>query len=181
MLRPESQEIQLRIGDLLQALNRPNQAVEHYKQALLRLPDSVEIQLSMGNTLQILSRHEEALLAIRHVLSLSPGNVEAYDCIGYALAELGDGDGARQSFKKALQLEPTRTKSLFGLANAYTIAEDDPILAVMHELAKNVNSLPIFDQVQLHFALGKALADVGEHGLSFAHLLEGNTRPTQAD
>jgi hypothetical protein len=36
------------------------------------------------------------------------------------------------------------------------------------------SALPIPDQIMLHFALGKALADAGNHGRSFTHYLEGN-------
>ena len=45
----------------------------------------------------------------------------------------------------------------------------------MEELAQQISSLSNEEQMRLHFALGKALADLGRHDQSFGHLLAGNT------
>jgi len=47
-------------------------------------------------------------------------------------------------------------------------------LAEMEALAREMRSLAEEEQMLLHFALGKALMDVGEHERAFHHLLEGN-------
>jgi hypothetical protein len=44
----------------------------------------------------------------------------------------------------------------------------------MTELAREVTSLSVKEQIGLHFALAKALADIGDHAGSSEHLLKGN-------
>jgi hypothetical protein len=47
-------------------------------------------------------------------------------------------------------------------------------LAALHALENDLASLSGEQQIPLHFALGKAYADLGEHPRSFAYLLKGN-------
>ncbi|MBV8538494.1 MAG: sulfotransferase, partial [Alphaproteobacteria bacterium] len=53
-------------------------------------------------------------------------------------------------------------------------AADDPHLAAMREMAKDLDSFDAEARSDLHFALGKALGDVGDYAGSFRHLIDGN-------
>jgi Sulfotransferase family len=46
-------------------------------------------------------------------------------------------------------------------------------------MAKGSSSRPISDQIELHFALGKACDDIGQSGEAFGHWLAGNTLKRQ--
>jgi hypothetical protein len=60
------------------------------------------------------------------------------------------------------------------LANARRFAENDPHLAAMRELTHQLQSLNEEEQIDLHFALGKAYGDLAAHSQSFHHVLQGN-------
>jgi tetratricopeptide (TPR) repeat protein len=167
-------DLRQRMGDLLEVLNRREEALELYDQALREHPDSLQLRLKRGNVLQMLNRHDEAVSAYREVLATHPDNCEAFDCLGFAQAELGDSAGARQAFESALHIEPTRMKSLFGLVNSTAMTEEDPAVHAMKSLSRNTDGLSSSDRILLHFALGKAFADTGQHLLSFDHLNQGN-------
>src|SRR5262249_10200860 len=51
----------------------------------------------------------------------------------------------------------------------------DPRLAELEEMAKDSTSRPAGDQIELHFALGKAYDDMGRSAEAFGHWLAGNT------
>src|SRR5262249_49699845 len=54
------------------------------------------------------------------------------------------------------------------------LAADDPSFRAMVELARDMPSLSTDEQIDLHFALGKAFADIKDHQRSFQWLLKGN-------
>ena len=59
------------------------------------------------------------------------------------------------------------------VARAKTFYAGDPELAQLEQLAASGRFAPD-DQLYLHFALGKALDDVGDHDRAFAHWRAGN-------
>src|SRR5205085_1502066 len=94
--------------------------------------------------------------------------------LGTALQTVGKQQQAIEAFQKALASEPRRTVAYLNLAMTTRLGRDDPWFARMRDLARDLQSLDSEDQICLHFALGKALADHGDHQQSFHHLLEGN-------
>lgn len=173
-LRPRSVDAMLRTADLLQRLRRHGEAICLYKKAAEERPQSAEIHLKLANYLQTLCRHEEALAVYHRILSADPRQAEAYDCIGFALAEMGNIAGARKAFENALRVEPKRIKSLYGMVNLGNSDDGAQTLDALTRLALDMSVLSVADQIMLHFALGKALADSGQHRQSFEHLLAGN-------
>jgi len=95
------------------------------------------------------------------------------------LRELGQLDEAQQALEQAVQLSPSTPLFYLNLANARKFSPDDPHLTAMAELARDAGALDVMAQIDLHFALGKALADVGQHEQSFQHLLRANTLKRQ--
>jgi hypothetical protein len=69
---------------------------------------------------------------------------------------------------------PHRAVTYRLLGDVMRFSSDDPHLAAMKEMARNVASLPVEDQIDLYFALGKAHADIGNYEQSFRNLLQGN-------
>ncbi|HEY5101167.1 MAG TPA: sulfotransferase [Steroidobacteraceae bacterium] len=173
-LNSRSVAARLLLGDVLQVLERPVEALAEFEHALLVDPRCIEAEMKLGNIQQSLHRYPEALAAYRRALAINPNQARGYDCLGYALAELGDAANARHAFEAALRLEPRRTRSYFALVSSGKLTAEDPHLAAMKKLALDLPALARDQQVFLHFALAKALADIGAHSQSFAHLIEGN-------
>jgi Sulfotransferase family len=92
---------------------------------------------------------------------------------------LGRTEEARRAFETAVQLAPRRVLFYAGLAEIRRFAKGDRHLAAMKNLARDLARLGREEQIQLHFALGKAFADLTQHDRSFCHLLAGNTLKRQ--
>src|SRR5207247_3011384 len=83
-------------------------------------------------------------------------------------------DEAVLAFEQAIAASPRRAEPYFSLANAKRLAASDRHFLAMMELARDMASLPVEEQTMMHFALGKACADVGDPQRSFRHLRDGN-------
>jgi tetratricopeptide (TPR) repeat protein len=117
---------------------------------------------------------EAAVAHYRRALQLKPDLADAYNNMGNALKELGQLQEAEGAYLEALRLDPNVTGVHVNLADSRKFAPGDPYLAAMEALAAKTDGLSKTDRMQLDFALGKAYADLKEHGRSFAHLLAGN-------
>ena len=173
-LRPDYMEAYNNLGNALLDLRRYDRAIAAFEQALALKPHSAEAHNNLGSVLQALGRHDEAMAHYQTALRLKPGYAEAYTNVGNALMEMGRLDEAQRAFETAIDLQPRRAKFYRNLIDSKRFSPDDPHLAAMQALAKDMPSLPTEEQIDLHFALGKALADAGDNAASFRHLIEGN-------
>jgi tetratricopeptide (TPR) repeat protein len=176
---PDYAEANYGIATALQALNRHDQAIGFYEKALAIYPDHVEANDGLGTALQALDRHDEAIPFYEKALAMKPGYGVAHNKLGIALEQIGRLDEARLAFERAVGLEPQNSGFYRNLFDTKKIAAGDRHLAALRALAQDAASLSSDDRIQLHFALGKALADVGEHQRSFHHFLEGNALKRQ--
>jgi len=119
-------------------------------------------------------RAEEAILYYRKALELAPGLAHGHNNLANALKELGRLDEAHAAYQVALRCDPQMASAYFGLADVHRFMRDDPVLAAMEGVAGRMESLEPQDQIQLHFALGKAYADLEQFDRSFRHLSDGN-------
>jgi hypothetical protein len=76
--------------------------------------------------------------------------------------------------EKAMALSPRKAGCYEALVMCSRITAEDHHFAAMRKLAANPASLSETEQIDLHYALGKAFADVGEHQQSFDHILAAN-------
>jgi tetratricopeptide (TPR) repeat protein len=165
-----------KLADLLTILKRHAEAVFHYRKAVELKPDDAKAHSNMGHTLDALGRHEESLACFRRALAIAPKLAEAHAGEGHALLILGRTEEARAAFEKSVELAPRRGDFRLGLAEAMRFSEGDPQLASMTALAEDIDALAENERMPLHFALGKAYADVGAHEKAFPHFLAGNAQ-----
>jgi tetratricopeptide (TPR) repeat protein len=144
------------------------------ERALHLKPDDPDVPGIMGRILLGQNQGDAALAIFQKAIAVKPGLSGHYNNIANILETLGRFDEARDAYSKALEIDPKSTAVLLNLANTKNFAPDDPHLRAMEELAANADSLSEEDQIQLHFALGKAYADLRLHEKSFCHLLKGN-------
>ena len=174
-LRPNYAEALNNRGVILREMERHDEALANYDRAISVQPDYAEAFYNRGNTLRKLKRHHEALASYERALSLRPDYAEAYNNMGDVLTELGRLEEARDHLETAIRLSPRTPLFYLGLVMSKQLSADDAHLGAMQEMAQDMgSSLSAEEQVHLHFALGKALADVKQHEQSFRHLLQGN-------
>lgn len=115
---PTHVDAQNNLGHLLEALNRPADALIHYSKAIEIRPDFPEALLNLGNALQTLGRYEEAITRYASALRIKPNFPEAPLNIGNALQALERPGEAVVQYEKALALRPDFAEGHYHLACA---------------------------------------------------------------
>ena len=172
-LDPENADAHCYLGDTLQALARPEDAAASYRKALAIRPDHAEARNNLGNALQALGRADEAIASYEAALALRPDRADIHNNLGAALESIGRIGEARQAYERAVALAPKRAAFHRSLVELAPVRPGDPRLPALEALAADA-SLPDSEQIELEFALGKALADLGRHEEAFRHYLQGN-------
>jgi tetratricopeptide (TPR) repeat protein len=173
-IKPDYADVLNNRGIVLQGLKRHEEALASYDKALALRPDHADALNNRGVVLQGLKRHEEALASYDKVLAIKPDYADALNNRGIVLTELGHFNEARVFVEEAIKLAPRNAKYYFSLIQLKQFSANDPHLAAMEELARDMASLSEEDQIRLHFAMSKALAGLEQHERSFHHLLQGN-------
>jgi tetratricopeptide (TPR) repeat protein len=178
-VRPDFAEAHTNIGCALQQLGRFKEAIPHHQRALAIKPDYAEAHTHLGGALHRLDRAEEACAHCRKSIALNPDYADAHYGLGIALEALGRADEARVALERAVELAPKRAQYHLALALSGRFRAGDARLKAIEELMREEASLSVEDRIALHFALGKAFADLERHEPSFRHLLEGNALKRQ--
>jgi tetratricopeptide (TPR) repeat protein len=174
-VKPNDAEAHAALGNILRGLDQPDEAIAHYARALGFNPAYIDAHNGLGLANHMLGRSEEAIQHYRGALRINPTDLEAHSRLGEALQALGRLEESRLAFERAVTLAPRKAGCYWNLANSKRFTEDDSHLVGMKELARGEASLTAEEQVDLHFALGKAFADLGDREQSFHHLLRGNS------
>jgi tetratricopeptide (TPR) repeat protein len=161
-------------GIVLKELSRFEEALASYEQALGLKPDYPEALYNRGVVLAELNRPVEALASYHEALAIKPDCASAYEGKAILLSELGRFDEASNAIEKAFELAPSSACLHYTLTTINQLTLSDSHVHAMEQLAQNGRSLDTKEQTYLHFALGKAYADIGDHERSFRHLQDGN-------
>lgn len=161
-------------GIVLQQLGRTAEALASFEQALALDPASILALNNRGDALQMLDRPGEALECFEAALAIRPEFVEANDNRGLLLSRLGRTQEAAEGLRRALELAPDSARLHHRLAEVYRFQAGDPEIGRMRDLAARARQLPIDDRIELGFALGKALADTGDHAGAFEQFRTAN-------
>lgn len=173
-LKPDYVEAHSNLGGVLHELGRDEEAVERLEKALALKPDFVEARLNLGIALHALDRREAAAACFGRVLASAPRNVSAHRHLGGLDLEAGRIAEARRSYERALEIEPENAGVLYDIMQCGAVAPDDPHLATLQALSMRAAALPEEDRIRIHFALGKACADLGDNEAGFGQLRAGN-------
>lgn len=173
-LRPQYPEALNNLGNAVLALGHPEQAAEYYKGALEIRPRYANAHNNLGNAFLAVDRFEDAVREYEAALTIRPIYPEALNNMGDALRALGNIAQAVAAYSKAISLSPTRATFYWNIAHLKRFQADDVEFTAMKQLACRIHRLTTDDQVQLHFALGKAYSDLGDRDRSFSHLMSGN-------
>ena len=145
------------------------------RKALAISPDDAETHDHFGNTLHMLGRSQAAIAHHERAIAVRPNEPEFHSNLGHALHALGRLSEASLAFDRAISLTPGKVRYFWNLAISKRFTATDPHLIAMQKLARDSSSLAAEEQIELHFALGKALADVGDQQQAFNHILQGNS------
>ncbi len=173
-LRADFHEARMNLGMALAALNRPDDAIAEFRATLQAQPNHVMAHLNLAKLYHQLNRHADALTHLDRACDLQPDRADAQISRGVVLQEIGRFDGARECYERAIAIEPRRGRHYANLTGVTRMTRENPHLAAMLALWDSP-SLTVDDQIDLNFALGKGLSDIGEPAQAFDHVLRANT------
>jgi tetratricopeptide (TPR) repeat protein len=173
-IRPRFAEAHNNFGNLLQKLARHDEAVVQYAAAVAAKPDYAAAYHNLGKACFALDRYDQAVAAYEKALAIDPSRPAVYHDLGAAHMVLGHFREAYAAFADAVARDPWNAAVHLNLAGLAPFTAGEPRLLALEKLAEFAPSLGENNKIALHFALGKAYADLGDSDRSFRHLLDGN-------
>jgi len=162
------------LGRVLAARGRLTEAAAAWRRALEIDPGLAPAHHELGNVLMDLGELDAAEAAHRRAAELQPGSARAQRNLGVALASMGQGEAALAAWRAARDLDPDDGDVHYQIAMAHRFAAGDADLAALEGALARAGSGPARERAFLHFAAGKAHADLGEPERAFAHHAEAN-------
>ncbi|MDB4261704.1 sulfotransferase [bacterium] len=89
----------------------------------------------------------------------------------------GDIEQTKALLTRTLELDPEHCGAYLALANVKTVSNDEPIVSAMTQLLSKLDSdleTPPLKRMQLHYGLGKAMADQSHYARAFEHWRQAN-------
>src|ERR1700733_12652568 len=170
---PKHFETLANLGTVLLIAERLEESLQFLRKALKQQPNSAIVHTLLARALHMLDRHEEALQRARRAIALDHQLLDAYATLAQALAELGRYDEALATMTRAIEIAPDQPRLYYNWGQITRWTADDPHLAALEALMQKAASLPLAEQVNLNFALGKAYADCGDIERAFRRQIEG--------
>jgi tetratricopeptide (TPR) repeat protein len=171
---PRHPETHNNLANAYQRRGQMELAIAHYKTAMEINPSYADAHGNLGNAYLVIDRLEESIEQNRRALELNPSRFGSYNNRGVAFQALGRFEEAEHAFEKALELVPREASIHLNLANMARFKAGDRRLPGLQKLLSEVESLDVDNQIAAQFAMGKALADLGQYRDAFRHLLKGN-------
>ncbi len=173
-LAPGFADAHCNLGFVLMMSGRPTEGAKHCREAIALSPAYVDAHNNLGYILQALGDFDGARLSYEQALAHDPRYAAAYNNMGNLHKDLGALTLAADAYRKAIELQPDYARAHFNLADVKTFkTRDEDFAAVAAQLDRT--GLAPAQARYLHFAMGKALDDIGAHDEAFAHIRDGNT------
>ena len=155
----------------LYQMNRLDAAVVQLDTLLAADPRNVLFLDLKAAVLTAMGRHHDSMLCRRQLAEDHPNSPELWVKYGKALRSLGDRDAAIAALDRAVALEPGCGSAWWTLADLKTRRFSEAEMAAMERALATAEK---DDRMYVHFALGKAYADVENFAKSFDHYARGN-------
>jgi tetratricopeptide (TPR) repeat protein len=176
--RPGNPRAHYNLGVALGPVERIDEAVEQYDQALRINPDYTEAHYNLGVALGQLGKIDEAIEQYKQALRINPDYAEAHDNLGTALRQLGKIDEAIEQYKQALRIMPDFAMAHYNLGNALRQAGKIDDAIAHYQQALRIEP----DFADAHNNLGTALGRVGRIPEAIGHLQQAlRIRPDLAE
>lgn len=162
---------------LLMQSNRLPEALAHAETLAASPVKGPGHDLVMASILVRLGDQAGARLLYEKLLAAQPDQPQVWQNLGHVLKTLGRQAEAVDAYRQAVTRQPTMGEAWWSLANLKTVHLGAADIAVMQRALTRAEAAdPRSDEdiFHLHFALGKAFEDAGDHAAAFGHYDRGN-------
>jgi tetratricopeptide (TPR) repeat protein len=171
-LKPAYVDAHNNLGAALLSQDRSEAAIGHFEAALALNPDYAAAHNNLGNALLKEARLNDAQTHYERALTIKPDYANAHNNLGNVLKEKGQFEEAMAHYERAIALQPDYAAAHLNRTELKRFTRGEEDLAALEKLAA---SEPAGEKAMfLHFALAKALDDVGDYDRAWGHLMQGN-------
>lgn len=160
------------LASLLCRIGRVDEAIAMIEDVLASQPRAAWALSLKTAVLETQHRSDEALPVHEALVSLAPRAAVPWLNYGHALKAVGRLADAVAAYRRSLELDPVNGFAWWGLANLRTVQLGAQDVALMERVLPHATD--DLSRIQLHFALGKALGDLGRFEPSFRHYEQAN-------
>lgn len=125
-LAPDSVEVHLKLGNVLQKLAKYSAAIASYQKAIALQPDFWEAYHCLGDTLRKQQQWQDAVEAYRQAIALNANFFWSHYHLGSILTGLELWQEAIDSYRKVIALEPDFWQGYHGLGDSYQKLRQHP-------------------------------------------------------
>lgn len=153
----------LQLGTVLLGEGQALKAAKICRRALDIEPNLALAHLLLSQALEDLGESDEAKDHFDSAIVLQPQPHEIYKIRGLRRQSIGQFQAARDDFQRSIEIEPSQGFAYYGLVSSARVTEDDrPLLAKIEQVIQTGRVAPS-EAAYLHFALGKALDNLGDY------------------
>ena len=172
-LAPAFHAARSNLATVLHRQNRTPEALAELDTLMAAEPEHLGHANLRAAALTKVGEFDEALALYETVLAQPPGHPRIWMSYGHALKTVGRSDDSVAAYRRAIAVQPALGEVWWSLANLKTVRFDAGDIAAMSEALRG-SGLGEEDRFHLHFALAKALEDVGDSTAAFDHYLTAN-------
>ncbi|WP_421726224.1 tetratricopeptide repeat-containing sulfotransferase family protein [Bauldia sp.] len=136
-------------------------------------PGNARTHATLGEVLNDIERFEEAATAYEAALEIDPELWDVRNHYGNCLKSLGRLDEARAELLRSLEINPKALGVYTNLSDLEKYTPDNPRFIEMQKVLEEAEDPMDRRYTALHFAMGKAYDDVGEHEKAIDHYISG--------
>ncbi len=163
LIDPKLADAHDRLGELLTDQGNIADAVISYRAAAAASPGTTMSRLNEGRVLLLEENFAAAREVFRRTVAIDPASSKAIELLGFIAANTGRFAEAVEYFGHAIAVNPRQIVTYLSLVAAKKITADDAALVDrMTELSRD-RMLSDPERVMIHFALGKAMDDLGDY------------------
>ena len=160
------------LAKLFRVQNKLSKSIPAFENLIKLDPYNFEALVSLGTIYIKLSKYHQGINLYEKSLTIKPENPKVYLSLGHALKTIGQREKSEIAYHNAIKFYPFSGEAYWSLANLKTYKFSKKEISNM-KLAINKNIHPN-EQIQMHFALAKALESNNQFEDSFNHYKEGN-------
>ena len=170
---PRAADAHCSLGYALFESRRIVEAIESFQQALSLRPDHVPAQLGLAAAQRVQGLFAEAQASCAAALAIAPEHPRALQLLGELYADRGDFVRAQELWQRTVALHPQFPTAYASIASHRRMTPEDVVWlqGVQGLLGR---TLPLNDEMDLRYALGKYFDDTGRFEEAFVEYRKAN-------